>query len=658
MYSNNEDFNWFSQTLVTHKDKFYGTDGYLRVSIGTGTESYKSFNSPVIGISISNQYQKNYNLSYSNVVDLINTLKLIKQQTNGNNSEIQRKYKKDLTLHIKFFVERNNNDSVVEIRLITSETDFTKIIIPMKVFSIVIKSLQHFSENYFDLCNQLLIQSIQAKPLEIIQQLPGLIKGISSQIVSVENSSNETYLDSGESSSVPKEDQENAQKTKSTIDDLENFLGEDLENIKISEIEEEEKKKPVVEINSPFTNNLIKNDLFNLEGMINNHTLNDNPIQTFADEVQKQLSTHLTDDFTLLPEITEDDLKSISYLTKLYYKIAYRSYLSNNSPFPSTMPVFKYPVEKAKDENLEIAYDLLLFNLYIRLIRSRLESKVLDQTKNLSLFHIQLRCITDPFVFSFITNTKQLNSIIINRYKYYVELGVFDHYVKLLEDSHCSLIQEQEISSAVEEVGGKIINKSMNINKLHELMIPKNKLRLTTKNKFSLEQITKELIPMEVEEKLGIDVLNEDFLIQINKNTPISEEIIDLFNHEVKAKPKSNVKQKYNNNLERVVIFFNNEIPKQYHDEFIKFIRDNDNKSINFNDIQFPLDEFGENIIKALYIWNPEDDPKLIKSYKHLQVSIEEEIMDKKLILTSKKNVKADEEKSEDGWDDMFTDEG
>ncbi len=656
MYSNNEEFNWFSQTLLTHKDKFYGTDGFLRISIGTGTESYKSFNSPVIGISITNQYQKNYNLNYSNVIDLINTLKIIKQQINGNNSEIQRKYKKDLTLYIKFFVESNNNDSVVEIRLITSETDFTKIIIPIKVFSIIIKSLQHFSENYFDLCSQLLIQSIQAKPLEIIQQLPGLIKGISSQIVSVDNQSQETFLDS--SAPVLEENKENAQKTKSTIDDLDNFLGENLENIKISEIEDEEKKKPLVEINSPFTNKLIKNDLFNLEGMINNHTLNDNPIQTFSDEIHKQLSIFSSEDFNPLPNMTEDDLKSISYLTKLYYKIAYRSYLSNNSPFPNTMPVFKYPVENPKTENLEIAYDLLLFQLYIRLIRSRLESKITDQTNNLSLFHIQLRCITDPFIFSFITNTKQLNSIIINRYKYYAELGVFEHYKKLLENSHCSLIQEQEITSAVEEVCEKIINKSMNINKLHKAMIPKNKLRLTTKNKFSLEQITKELIPMEVEEKLGVDVLSKEFLEQINKNIPISEEIIDLFNHEIKEKVESKINQKYKNNLERVVIFFKDEIPKQYQEEFIKFIRNNDNKTINFNDIQFPLDEFGENIIKALYIWNPEDNPKFIKSYKYLQVNIESEIMDKKLILTANRNTKIDEQSDETDWDNMFIDEG
>jgi len=183
MYSNNENFNWFSQSLLTHKDNFYGTEGYLKISIGTGTEDYKNFNNPSISISINNQYQKIYNLTYQNAIDLIQTIKIIKEQPNGNNSEIQRKYKKDLTLYIKFFVESNNNDSVVEIRLITSETDFTKIIIPINVFGIFIKCLNQYVENYFDLCSKLLIQSIHSEAFQIIKQIPGLIKGISSQIV-------------------------------------------------------------------------------------------------------------------------------------------------------------------------------------------------------------------------------------------------------------------------------------------------------------------------------------------------------------------------------------------------------------------------------------------------------------------------------------------
>lgn len=658
MYQDNENFNWFSQSLLTHKDNFYSTEGYLRISIGTGTGDFRNFNSPSFGISINNQFTKTYNLTYHNACDLFQTLQSVKQLTNSNNSEIQRKYKKDLTLYIRLFVESNNNDSVVEIRIITSETDFTKIIIPVNIFSMIGKCLKHYIDNYFNICSQLLVQSINSESSEIIKQLPNLIKGISSQIIATDYNKPEEILDNTNQENISDygaqnlETNSNVKQTESTINDLNNFLGTDLENININEINEIEKKKPQIEIKSIFVEDFLKKDLSNLEVMTNNYSLTTNPVCSFAEDVKKRLENSSSENFTMLPGINDDDLKSISYLSKLYYTIAHRSYLTKNAPLPSSMPVFKYSTDSFSKENLELAYDLLLFQLYIRLTRSRLQSKLPDQVKNLSLFHTQLRCITDPFIFSFIKSADNLNSILINRYKYYDEkYSLFDKYKDKLKELNCSKIQEQELNSSIDEAIEKVINKTLDINELHIKMIPIHKLRLPSKNNFTLEQITKELIPMEVNEKLGIDVLNKEFLEKINKSIPISEKVIDLFNHEVKQKQPSKVSQKYKNNLERVVLFYEDEIPSQYKDDFIKHIRSIDNDKITLEEIKFPLEEFGENVIKALYLWDPISDPDIVKSYKHLQLRIDNEIMDKTLILSSLKNIESDEK---DNWDKMF----
>jgi len=655
MYQEQENFNWFSQNLLTHKDKFYGTDGYLRISIGTGTGDFRNFNSPSFGIAISNQFNKSYNLTYSNAIDLLQTLKEVKSQTNSNNSEIQRKYKKDLTLYIRLFVESNNNDSVVEIRIITSETDFTKVIIPISVFSIFAKCLKHYIDSYFNICSNLLVQSISTESRDIIQQLPHLIKGVSSQIITTEHVPQNTISDNSEANTIsesgaPKE--EAVQATQASIEDLDKFLGDNLENITLDEVEEKvEKKEPVLEIDSPFTEKVIKNDLSNLENMLNNHSLNDNPIITFSNEIKIPLDPYTSEDFHPLKEIKEDDLKSLSYLSKLFYRIAYQSYLDKNVPFPSAMPTFRFDVKKNYYDNENIAFDLLLFSLFIKLVRGRLQNKITDQIKNNSLFYIQLRCLTDPLIYSYIKDTNELKSVIINRYRYYSEIGVFDKYLKNLEDTGCSEIQEQEIESLVSDVIDKIINKSLTIDKLHEAMIPKNKLRLPTKNDFSLEQITNELIPMEVHEKMGVDVLDETFLENINKQIPISEKVIDLFNHEVKVKKESKVKQKFKNNLERIVNYYSSDVPKQHQDSFKDFIRNNDNKAIDLKTIGFPLDEFGDDVVKALYLWKPESEPELTKSYKKFQLAIENEIMDKKLILAA---LNDEANVSEDGWDGIF----
>ena len=67
MYDNEKTI-WFSQTLLTFKDKQFATDGYLKVAISTNTEDYKYFNPPLFNISVSTNIQKSYNLNIQQMV--------------------------------------------------------------------------------------------------------------------------------------------------------------------------------------------------------------------------------------------------------------------------------------------------------------------------------------------------------------------------------------------------------------------------------------------------------------------------------------------------------------------------------------------------------------------------------------------------------------
>ncbi len=642
MYGDRENTKWFSQTLMTHKDKLYGTDGYLQISISTNTNDYKYFNQPLFNISVSNNYQKSYNLNYHNASDLLKTLQTVKTQMNGEKAEVQRKYQKNMMLYIQFFVESNNNDSVVDIRLFSNETDFTKIIISIEIFSTFVRCLRHFVDNYFNICTELLKQSIQSEVVQTIHQLPSLIKGISSQIVS-----QDIILDSA----APEPAVEKVAQTQTTIEDLDDFLGgEEMDNIMVPELDEE-KKPSVIEVDSLFVKHLLKNDLSNLENMMNNHMMNPDPLISFSLEVQKKLGPEMIGDFTLFPDINDDDLKSLVYMSKLYYSIAHMNHFTKNTPLPNSMPVFKYNPKKSRPENIEIAYDLFLFNLYIRTVRGRLEGKSRDASQNKALFHIQLRCFTDPFVFSFIgqVENQNLESVIYNRYKYYDSIGVFDKYKDLLKVMNCPEVQDHNISSSVVEAIDKVIGKSLNINTLHSKAEVSNNLRLTSKNNFNLEQIINEIIPLEVAEKLGKDIKDEEVLKEINRNTPISDEILNFF---IKGKTKVKVKKEsgFSNNLERVVNFFSNEIPDQYKEEFLKCVKKLEVDKFDLKTDVFPLDEFGENIIRSLYLWDPKGDPQITKSYKYYQSKIEDELMEKDLILAKVKSEGTTEPESNE-WD-------
>jgi len=645
MYDSGENVKWFSQTLMTYKDKFYGTDGYLRISISTNTEDNKFFNPPLFNLSISNNYQKSYNLNYHNASDLLNTLRTVKSQMNSEKSELQRKYQKNMTLYIQFFVESNNNDSVVDIRLLTSETDFTKIIIPINIFATLGKCLNYFVDSYFDICTQLLRESIRSESTQILHQLPSLIKGISSQIV---------HQDIPLDSRVPEPEPEKVAQTQTTIEDLGKFMGNDMENIVVPELNEE-KVKPVVEVDSLFVKHILKNDLSNLENIMNNHMMNPDPIMTFATEIQKKLETVIKGEFSILPGIDDNDLKSLLYMSKLYSSLAYLNYFLNDTPLPSSVPVFKYKPKTIRPENEEIAYDLFLFNLYIRTVRGRLEGKSGDIAQNKALFHIQLRCFTDPFVFSFVGNEQisTLQSVIDNRYKYFDSIGVFDKYKTLLKTMGCAEIRNTDISSAVTEAITKVIGKSPNINELHTKAAENNNFRLASKNNFKLEQIINEIVPLEVAEKMGKDINDEEVMKEINLKTPISDEILNFF---LKGKTKVVVKKEstFSNNLQRVSNFFSDEIPEQYRENFLESVKKFTSKKFDLTTEEFPLDEFGDNIIKALYLWDPEGDPQITKSYKHYQQKIGNELMEKNLILAK---VKSEETpNAEDGNWNFLTD--
>lgn len=649
-----ENVQWFSQTLMTYKDKSYATNGFLRVSLSTNTEDFKYFNPPTINISIQNNYQKSINLNIQNARDLLRAFKVIFKQLNGKELNLQRKYQKDTVLHLTFKVDPNNDSRIVVIEIRSNETDFTKIIIPLEsVFESFASCIREFTEQYMSICSNLFVQSIQSQCVQTIQQLPSLVKGISSQIVSQIPAEVEIS-----DSRAPEVEDETVQQTEATIDDLDKFLGEDMNNIDIPEIEKvaEEAEKPKVrEVDSLFVKYYLENDLSNLETSVSNYFMTPTPMISMAEDIKKHLKSHIEDEsFTLLPGINDDDMKSLLYISKLSPSILYQNHINTNSPLPASVPVLKYNPNGTTDHNLEIAYDLFLFNLYVRTLRRKLEGKLQDVSENKALFNIQLRSFSDPFVFSFIDklDKTQLSSIILTRYKYYDSIGVFDAYKALLKTIQLSDIKESDILSVVEEAVEKVVGKSPYISELHDNMVEPSNLKVPAKNTYSLEQIINEILPLEIAEKTGKNLKDEEFMKNLKSQHTISDEIINMFLTEKKSKVKPKTEKKVTSNLERLIrTQFIDEIPEQYRTKFMKHILDLGNEKFDMSGTEFPIDEFGDNVIKALYLWDPENDPVISKNYKQFFLKVEEELMERDLILAKVKSVEKDNDtSSEGGW--------
>jgi hypothetical protein len=148
-------------------------------------------------------------------------------------------------------------------------------------------------------------------------------------------------------------------------------------------------------------------------------------------------------------------------------------------------------------------------------------------------------------------------------------------------------------------------------------------------NKFTLEQIVNEIIPFEVAEKTGVDIKKDEILKELKEKNNISDEIVK-FMTKGKTKVTAEKKQKDESNLYRIVKFYDSEVPDEIKVNFFAYIEKLGNKKYDFKNKDFDLDLFGENLVKALFTWNPDNHSK---NYKEFFSASESELMSKELII-------------------------
>ncbi|MFW9871711.1 MAG: hypothetical protein ACFFG0_01325 [Candidatus Thorarchaeota archaeon] len=634
---NNENTIWFSQTLLTYKDRQFATDGYLKISISTNTSDYKFYNPPLFNISISTNLQKSYNLNIQHAEDLLESFNQALKQANGNETIIEKKYQKTANIYFKFALDNVNKIRVVVIEIISNEADSTKIIIPLKpTFQSFLRRLKSFVENYDKVCYRLLNKTIDGETTQIVKQLPTLIKGVSSQIIS--NIPEENFV---EDSCAPEITSEDVEKTSMTIADLDNFMGDNMENIDLPELKEEkvDDKPKFVEVKSKFVEDVLKNDLANLESKLISFAVSKQPVLDLADDLEKSLK------FKLLDGVNETDKKSLVYLSTLVQNYFAKSNTINNKPIPSSTLLLKLSVIK-DDNKVEFAKDILTIIGFMRMVRHRLESKISNAFDNKSMVYLYLRSFMDPFCFSYIDhlNKNEVVSAVKNRYLYFDQNGLFNSYKIILEENGCEPIVLQDLMEFAEKAFEEF--KTPFIDKVHENFYNKDEVKLPTKNQFSLEQITNEFIPVEVSYKLGFDFTNKEAVQNYKEKNNVSDEILKFFTSKKKVTPT--IKMEKVTPLQRWVDKYKQDIPDEHRESFIEFVKKLQYEKFNFEENTYPLDEFDENIIKALYVWDVETDPDMKSNFTHFASLIENEQMTKdSILITVSDNDKTSE------WDNM-----
>lgn len=628
MYDQEESF-WFNHVLLTHFDKQFQTSSYLRLSISISTNDFLRFGQPFLAISISNSVEntnRTYSLNIQNCSDLIKVFRQVVDNSSQlfvEKFQIIRKYNKDKSLIFNFFEESNNKEKLVKIQIFHNESNFGSVIIDYSLFKVLAIQMRTFVSDYIKIGGDIRRDFISSRLLQVNDKLLKDIRNLPNQLLE-----QDVGKDTRETDLI---------EDKPTVEnELYKYIGgDDMSKVNLNLDEEvslvTKPKEKIQIINSNFIDKVINRDLSNLESFFNSSVNTSmNPLESITKELQT-----IDSNMILLPGISKKDLKLITYLSKLFYSTHYQNYLENDISIPLTTSILKYNTDdvEVKNENIDLAYDLLTVMGYLKCFRNKVESKEADVFVNKSLVYLAFRCFIDIFIFSFLTKklvrTDTLLSNIESRFKYFDSIGIFDSYKKELENNNCSDIDENEIYVFVQQVIEGPIESSPCIDKFYNDSA--KHFRLPPDNDFTIEQIINDVVPIEVNEKLGKSI--DEVLIDK------SDEIKKLFKSKVISKQNDS---KRKSNLLKYISQHTKEDSEIY--KAIDGVHEKD-KNFDFNELEIVFEEIDEAILKALFLWEPENDIKVKQNYNYFVNKIDEEIMTKDLIITKLRNdVKSDME--------------
>lgn len=681
---NLEEKVWFNQSLLYYRDQEFNTNSTLDIAISNNTSDYKSFSPITFNIGITNQTRRFYTISYTLAYDLLQNFKLATDAINKSNRnpsdkiEILRKvYDKNLL----FTFSTLNNQIIVGISILQNG-DSVMILIPYSVFLSIASLLKSYSSEYIKMNIEFTNRSVVIDVLDEMKKIKNNIKTIPSSIenmltspkratesnnnynTNTTESENEYYktYDSSKNNKVEindelyKDNKESIENSEKEALDFETYFKENINSINIPELEKaseiEERKNNIELTNKNSIYDILDGNLNNLENIISSISISKNPIESLKKIILDKIDSPST--FELIPGIIENDYKSIVYMSKSIFSYYFNNYVKNNVQIPSSIPIIKYDPKLNSELNVSLAYDILLISSYIRCVRNKLYTRDVDSTKNKSVLYLGIRLFLDFLSFSFIDNINfsLVKSCVLERFKIYESSGFFDYYTKLLNSFNLQEVTQNEISYLLDEISNKVIGKVSSVEQSHTNNYNNNFLRLPYKTDLNLEQIINYVIPAQdaiynifndLEDHTGI----EKFLRSMND---IPNEIVLIL---LDKKEKNRI-----SNLSKIVNKYIDEIPKQYRDSFMFYISTLKD-SFDLNDSRFPVEEFGENIIKGIYIWNESEKNESLSNFL---LKFEESVMSKDLILLKYKSIKNDEtskdianiETSSDNWEDLL----
>ena len=625
---------WLSQTIFSHKDREYGTNGYMRVSMSTQTKDSQSFTAPNFTINIQNEgINKTVSLPYQKLFEIYGRLQeavksaIEEYSSKSGNPETQLHFKTGKSTYIDFEFMRGSqqNEPVVRITISHGTSNSTKIVLPFSPeFHSFISLIGDMISNkkYLDWCLHFPNRFFFVEMNEVLKQMPGIVK---SAVVQIDNLKEEPPTPSTPPTEPsPEVDSSNTNEASNMMQELDAFVGDGMKNIEMEMPVKLEVEKTVVK--EVVNNKLIeyfKGDIRNFESMVLRCSEKPSPIRQFEKEFSE-----IYPDIDCFPGIGKKEMKSLVYLTGREFLLY--NFQANTESIKRSFSINKYKGFKhAKPSNMELAYDLLTLSIFCKICRDRIENKTSDNYLNKTFLHLAIALNISPFIFSFITSDTQLSTIIRDRYREMENVGLFNDYKGKEFKTYDFDVTERDIVEAVSDITEKYLkSKTSDVDSYmrHVLLYKGGSCILNPDNQLNEEQIINQAVSFEMHVLMNNKNIQTDKkeLLAYASEKNMEEEVITLF---IKTAPKKNIP---------IVKFFEDnmsEIPEDSRQEFMARLSEYNNRDYDLSDNKFPYDSFGEQAIKALFLWKPESGEKF-RTYKKFNKAIIKSVHDKQTILS------------------------
>jgi len=672
----NGDYENASMILITHEDKEYSNSVFKLVC----SKSRKKMNDGSFGMwgdlhfrfEITNKdmtYGSNGN--YRSVTmsrsDFLSWMLSLQQAVNNpdvykNEITVKRRFKKN-DLIIKFAVSEKLNCNAILMCILTSQSVYSKIGINGLLFNQFLLQLGKMAvdilnfELNFD--NSILLyknnQNVeyQSSQMELQSQQNAKIIEILSNNITISHDRNIESIDNSNEN-----------------EDMDDHFETDIDVITATE---EEENNILENNNSNFVDQLKDIDNIKLEKLFDMRTtdienpkeidtkkvhdettlikiskLNERGIEVFSSVFRDAQKKNLIQDAGLtnyfcnilgdpnfyLQDCDEKDVVSLSYLSQIQFSNILTQYNEDESlkDFVDIPLLYKIGNHNHTYEQTRNIYDLIAIYVYMVRYSKSFKVRMPNAIENKEIFTKFFRLIFEPVYMTFLTSDEitfddNVQKLIFQHYCDLKKIDFFKDWNDKFVELDLSLPSDEDIKLCIIDLKNYVTSiKGMTTEMVHNKFYEKKFVRLPYKNEFNQEHIF-EIVKLECYFD-GVSVINEQtikYALDLFKITPSektmsyykktymsdkTEIVLDKLIDETSQKKETSLYRFVNKNLSSDEV---------YKDSLLDFIDKIDNNNLYLKDLpdDISIHSIPENILMALYIWQPKDDFR-IKQFSYL----------------------------------------